>query len=326
LNVQKLAKTELHCHLDGSLSLSLIRKLAQLANLSLPEEDSDLRQLVSVDGKVDSLRTYLKKFDYTRPLLQTSEALELAAYDVVQQAAMDNILYIEIRFAPELSTDGGLTVLEVVEAVLAGLERAQKDFHIMAKLLVCGLKQTNPSQTKEIFSAIADLALKGLAGFDFAGNEAEYPTEDLEELIQFTQSLGYPITFHAGECGCVTNVAHALALGIKRIGHGTALYKNPEVIQGLIHSGATVEMCLTSNLQTGAASSLTINTDNRTVSNTNLNKEYQLFVEHFGTTKEDFYQFNRHAIHASFASEKEKEKLLRILSLAYQQLPVKRKL
>ena len=190
MNVQKLAKTELHCHLDGSLSLSLIRKLAQLANLSLPEEDSDLRQLVSVDGKVDSLMTYLKKFDYTRPLLQTSEALELAAYDVVQQAAMDNILYIEIRFAPELSTDGGLTVLEAVEAVLAGLERAQKDFHIMAKLLVCGLKQTNPSQTKEIFSAIADLALKGLAGFDFAGNEAEYPTEDLEELIQFTQSLG----------------------------------------------------------------------------------------------------------------------------------------
>ncbi|HFH9833256.1 TPA: adenosine deaminase [Streptococcus suis] len=341
LNVQKLAKTELHCHLDGSLSLSLMRKLAQLANLSLPEEDSDLRQLVSVDGKVDSLMTYLKKFDYTRPLLQSFEALELSAYDVVQQAAMDNILYIEIRFAPELSTDGGLTVLEAVEAVLAGLERAQKDFHIMAKLLVCGLKQTNPSQTKEIFSAIADLALKGLVGFDFAGNEAEYPTEDLEELIQFTQSLGYPITFHAGECGCVTNVAHALALGIKRIGHGTALYKNPEVIQGLIHSGATVEMCLTSNLQTGAASSLasfpysqlieagakiTINTDNRTVSNTNLNKEYQLFVEHFGTTKEDFYQFNRHAIHASFASEKEKEKLLRILSLAYQQLPVKRKL
>ena len=341
MNVQKLAKTELHCHLDGSLSLSLIRKLAQLANLSLPEEDSDLRQLVSVDGKVDSLMTYLKKFDYTRPLLQTSEALELVAYDVVQQAAMDNILYIEIRFAPELSTDRGLTVLEAVEAVLVGLERAQKDFHIMAKLLVCGLKQTNPSQTKEIFSAIADLALKGLVGFDFAGNEAEYPTEDLEELIQFTQSLGYPITFHAGECGCVTNVAHALALGIKRIGHGTALYKNPEVIQGLIHSRATVEMCLTSNLQTGAASSLasfpysqlieagakiTINTDNRTVSNTNLNKEYQLFVEHFGTTKEDFYQFNRHAIHASFASEKEKEKLLRILSLAYQQLPAKRKL
>lgn len=189
LNVQKLAKVELHCHLDGSLSLSLIRKLAQLANLSLPEEDSDLRQLVSVDGKVDSLMTYLKKFDVIRPLLQTSEALELAAYDVVQQAAMDNILYIEIRFAPELSTDRGLTVLEAVEAVLAGLELAQKDFHIMAKLLVCGLKQTNPSQTKEIFSAIADLAPKGLVGFDFAGNVSNIKPPNWSSLITSKLSL-----------------------------------------------------------------------------------------------------------------------------------------
>lgn len=332
LNVQELAKTELHCHLDGSLSLSAIRQLSQLAEISIPDKDEELRKLVSIEGKVDSLMTYLKTFDFVRPLLQTEEALEIATYDVLNQASEDGVLYIELRFAPELSTDKDLTILEAVKAVLRGMEKAQKEFGIVAKLLVCGLKQTDPSQTREIFSAIADLAPIGLVGFDFAGNEADYPTQELAELIDYTRSLGYPLTFHAGECGCVTNVAQALAMDIKRIGHGTALSGQPEAIQALVKSGATLEMCLTSNLQTGAAQTLadfpyeqlvqagakiTINTDNRTVSNTNLNKEYQLFIEYFGTTKEEFYQFNRNAIQASFASEEEKANLLEVLSQKY---------
>ncbi|MFM0578727.1 adenosine deaminase [Streptococcus suis] len=332
LNVNELVKTELHCHLDGSLSLGVIRQLAQMAKITIPAEDEALRKLVSVHGNVDSLMAYLKLFDFVRPLLQTASALELAAYDLVRQAARDKIIYIEVRFAPELSTDQDLTILEAVSAVLVGLNRGQEDFGVVAKLLVCGLKQTKPNQTKELFSAIADLAPKGLVGFDFAGNEADYPTEELRDIIQFTQSLGYPMTFHAGECGCVTNVIQALELGIRRIGHGTALTRNPEVIQAFVNSGATLEMCLTSNLQTGAADSIeyfpyhelveaganiTINTDNRTVSNTTLNREYQLFVEYFGTSKADFYRFNQNAIQASFASEEEKKVLLELLDQQY---------
>nr|WP_301183356.1 adenosine deaminase [Streptococcus suis] len=332
MNVNELVKTELHCHLDGSLSLGVIRQLAQMAKITIPAEDEALRKLVSVHGKVDSLMAYLKLFDFVRPLLQTASALELAAYDLVRQAARDKIIYIEVRFAPELSTDQDLTILQAVSAVLVGLNRGQEDFGVVAKLLVCGLKQTNPNQTKELFSAIADLAPKGLVGFDFAGNEADYPTEELRDIIQFTQSLGYPMTFHAGECGCVTNVIQALELGIRRIGHGTALTRNPEAIQAFVNSGATLEMCLTSNLQTGAADSIeyfpyhelveaganiTINTDNRTVSNTTLNREYQLLVEYFGTSKADFYRFNQNAIQASFASEEEKKVLLELLDQQY---------
>nr|WP_239515415.1 adenosine deaminase [Streptococcus suis] len=332
MNVNELVKTELHCHLDGSLSLGVIRQLAQMAKITIPAEDEALRKLVSVHGKVDSLMAYLKLFDFVRPLLQTASALELAAYDLVRQAARDKIIYIEVRFAPELSTDQDLTILQAVSAVLVGLNRGQEDFGVVAKLLVCGLKQTKPNQTKELFSAIADLAPKGLVGFDFAGNEADYPTEELRDIIQFTQALGYPMTFHAGECGCVTNVIQALELGIRRIGHGTALTRNPEAIQTFVNSGATLEMCLTSNLQTGAADSIeyfpyhelveaganiTINTDNRTVSNTTLNREYQLLVEYFGTSKADFYRFNQNAIQASFASEEEKKVLLELLDQQY---------
>lgn len=332
IDLQQLAKAELHCHLDGSLSLTTIRRLAEMAGLALPENDTELKDLVTAPARTESLMDYLKVFDVIRPLLQTKEALQMAAYDVASQAAAENVLYIEIRYAPELSMDQGLTALETIEAVLDGLEAARKDFGIVAKVLVCGLKQSPADMTQEIFQKVAVLSERGLAGFDFAGNEADYPTENLLETIQKTKQLGLPMTFHAGECGCVANICQALALGIKRIGHATALSGQADAIARFVEQGATVEMCLTSNLQTGAAKSLadfpyqelydagakiTINTDNRTVSDTNLTKEYGLFVQHFGTSRDDFYRFNQQAIHASFASQEEKQALLTALQLAY---------
>lgn len=330
--LHQLAKAELHCHLDGSLSLVAIRQLAEMAQIPLPVRDEDLVKLVTAPAQTESLLDYLTVFDFIRPLLQTKEALRLAAYDVAAQAAKENVLYMEIRFAPELSRDQGLTALETVEAVLEGLKQAEAEFGIVARVLVCGLKQSDPDQTRAIFKEVVSLAQKGLAGFDFAGNEADFPTQDLEEAIKATQDLGLPMTFHAGECGCVTNVAHALQLGIPRIGHATALIKDRKVMAEFVEAGATIEMCLTSNLQTGAAPSLadfpyqalydlgakiTINTDNRTVSATNLTKEYCLFAQHFGTSKDDFYRFNQNAIRASFTTEAEKEKLLKQLEVAY---------
>ncbi|WP_242257899.1 adenosine deaminase [Streptococcus thoraltensis] len=328
-----LAKTELHCHLDGSLSLGAIRQLAGMAQISLPSHDEELRTLVTAPEQTESLLDYLTVFDFIRPLLQTKEALRLAAYDVAAQAAQENVLYMEIRFAPELSRDQGLTALETVEAVLEGIKEAEVEFGIVAKVLVCGLKQSPREETQDIFAEVASLAQKGLVGFDFAGNEADFPTKALEGAIKETQALGLPLTLHAGECGCVANVAHAIQLGISRIGHGTALLKDRKTMEEVVQSGTTIEMCLTSNLQTRAARTLadfpyqalydlganiTINTDNRTVSDTNLTKEYALFAQHFGTSKADFYHFNQNAIRASFTSEKEKDELLKKLEQAYQ--------
>lgn len=330
--LHNIGKIELHCHLDGSLSLSCIRQLAALAQIDLPADDEGLRELVSVAGPVDSLMEYLRVFDFVLPMLQTEEALRLAASDLVAQAAAENVLYIEVRFAPELSTRQGLTVVQVVEAVLDGLDQAGKEYGVLAKAIVCGLKQTSPADTMAVFKESVGLVEKGLVAFDFAGNEADFPTKDLESVIRETQALGLPLTFHAGECGCVRNVAEALQLGIKRIGHGTALIQDQAVIQEVLNQQATVEMCLTSNLQTKAAKSIedfpylllkeagakiTINTDNRTVSQTNLTKEYGLFVDSFGTTLADFYQHNQDAIAANFASPSEKEMLLERLKATY---------
>ncbi|HEO3331825.1 TPA: adenosine deaminase [Streptococcus agalactiae] len=330
--LKELAKAELHCHLDGSLSLPAIRKLANMADIILPNSDKELRKYVIAPAQTESLVDYLKTFEFIRPLLQTKEALRFAAYDVARQAALENVIYIEIRFAPELSMDKGLTASDTVFAVLEGLADAQKEFNIVARALVCGMRQSSHKTTKEIIKHIVDLAPKGLVGFDFAGDEFSYPTDSLVDLIQEVKRSGYPMTLHAGECGCAKHIADSLNLGIKRMGHVTALTGQRALIKRFIEEDAVAEMCLTSNLQTKAASSIqsfpyqelydaggkiTINTDNRTVSDTNLTKEYSLFVTYFGTKIEDFLVFNQNAVKASFTSDSEKDTLLHKLQENY---------
>lgn len=331
--LKDLAKAELHCHLDGSISLGGIRQLAEMANIMVSESDKELKQLVVAPENAESLMDYLKTFDFVRPLLQTKEALHLAAYDVARQAAQENVIYTEIRFAPELSMDEDLSASEMVEAVLAGLKQAEEEFGIVAKVLVCGMKQSPKEVTRDIFEHVVELAEKGLVGFDFAGNELDFPPAQLADLIKETQALGLPMTFHAGECGCAHYIADSIALDIKRIGHSTAIYNQPELIQEFIKKGVTAELCLTSNLQTKAAKSLdefpflalknagakiTINTDNRTVSDTNLTKEYALFVKHFGVSVADFLAFNKNAIQASFTNEAHKAELLSKIDNLYE--------
>ncbi|HHV3274190.1 TPA: adenosine deaminase [Streptococcus agalactiae] len=330
--LKELAKAELHCHLDGSLSLPAIRKLANMADIILPSSDKELRKYVIAPAQTESLVDYLKTFEFIRPLLQTKEALRFAAYDVARQAALENVIYIEIRFAPELSMDKGLTASDTVLAVLEGLADAQKEFNIVARALVCGMRQSSHKTTKDIIKHIVDLAPKDLVGFDFAGDEFSYPTDSLVDLIQEVKRSGYPMTLHAGECGCAKHIADSLNLGIKRMGHVTALTGQRDLIKRFVEEDAVAEMCLTSNLQTKAASSIqsfpyqelydaggkiTINTDNRTVSDTNLTKEYSLFVTYFGTKIEDFLVFNQNAVKASFTSDSEKDTLLHKLQENY---------
>ncbi|HGC8982402.1 TPA: adenosine deaminase [Streptococcus agalactiae] len=330
--LKELAKAELHCHLDGSLSLPAIRKLANMADIILPSSDKELRKYVIAPAQTESLVDYLKTFEFIRPLLQTKEALRFAAYDVARQAALENVIYIEIRFAPELSMDKGLTASDTVLAVLEGLADAQKEFNIVARALVCGMRQSSHKTTKDIIKHIVDLAPKGLVGFDFAGDEFSCPTDSLVDLIQEVKRSGYPMTLHAGECGCAKHIADSLNLGIKRMGHVTALTGQRDLIKRFVEEDAVAEMCLTSNLQTKAASSIqsfpyqelydaggkiTINTDNRTVSDTNLTKEYSLFVTYFGTKIEDFLVFNQNAVKASFTSDSEKDTLLHKLQENY---------
>ena len=332
IDFHSLAKTELHCHLDGSLSLPTIRQLAALANIVLPASDEELKHHVTAPAHCENLLDYLEAFDYIRPLLQTKEALTLAAYDVAKQAALENVLYIEVRFAPELSMDQGLTVPETIDAVCDGLRQAQEEFGIIAKALVCGMRQSDPKLTSRILAEANQVSDQDFVGFDFAGDEHNYSPEDIRPLIEQVKSYHRPMTLHAGECHCPANVVQSIAYGIKRNGHVTLLAYEPELLKEFVKNGVTGELCLTSNLQTKAAATvagfpylkmkeaqahISINTDNRTVSDTDLTKEYTLYHRHFHTTPADFYQHNVDAIQASFASDEEKQELLTKLEEAY---------
>jgi len=327
-----LGKVELHCHLDGSLSLPAIRQLARMADIAIPESDTDLIQLVRAPDTVTTLEEYLKTFDFIAPLLQTEAALTLAAHDVVAQAAAENVRYIEVRFAPELSTFGTLTYAQTIEAVLLGLRQGMDDFDIQAQALVCGMRQSSDAINTAVFSATQPYLAKGVAGGDFAGNEADYPTATVTAAIQAAQALNIPLTFHAGEDHCAQNITDAIGIGIRRIGHGTASFDQPELIDTIVATHTTLELCLTSNLQTKAARTLTdfpflalrqagakitINTDNRTVSNTNLTREYTLFQELFQVTKADFLEFNLNAIDAAFLATDAKAQLRQRLVQEY---------
>ena len=317
IDFHKLAKTELHCHLDGSLSLETIRHLADLAQIELPEDDAELKHHVTAPTTCESLLDYLEAFDYIRPLLQTKEALTIAAYDVVKQAALENVIYIEVRFATELSM---------------GLRQAQEEFGMVAKALVCGMRQSDQELTARILDEANEVGDSDFVGFDFAGDEHHYGPKAIKPLIEQVQSYNRPMTFHAGECGCPAFLAESIAMGIKRNGHATILAQESELLEEFVKNGVTGELCLTSNLQTKAAvtvddfpylkmkaagANITINTDNRTVSDTNLTKEYELYHKHFDSSVQDFYAHNKTAIEASFASDEEKEELLEKLAKAY---------
>ncbi|MEO2846674.1 adenosine deaminase, partial [Lacticaseibacillus paracasei] len=225
--LHQLSKTELHCHLDGSLSLSCIRQLAKMIDRKLPATDDELRRLVQAPADSENLGDYLKAFDFVAPLLQTKKALQLAAYDVVEQAAEENVRYIEIRFAPVFSLAGGLSLVEATQAVIEGLHQGMATYDIMAKALVCGMRQLPNTDNQTMFKTTAPLLGSTLVGGDFAGNEADFPTNVCAPAIKTAQSLGVPLTFHAGECHCPQNIAEAVRLGIPRIGHATACFDQP---------------------------------------------------------------------------------------------------
>ena len=194
------------------------------------------------------------------------------------------------------------------------------------------MRQSDQELTSRILAEANQVRDQDFVGFDFAGDEHHYPPQAIDALIQQVKSYNRPMTLHAGECHCPANVVQSMTYGIKRNGHVTLLADEPELLKEFVKNGVTGELCLTSNLQTKAAATvagfpylkmkeaqahISINTDNRTVSDTDLTKEYTLYHRHFHTTPADFYQHNVDAIQASFASDEEKQELLTKLEKAY---------
>lgn len=322
--IKDAPKAELHCHLDGSLSLETVRTLADMAGAELPGEDGQLLDRLQVEENCDSLVTYLKRFDLPLSLLQTEDTLEYAAYSLVKDAAAEHVIYLEVRFAPLLSMRQGLTCGQVVESVIRGLKRGQEETHTVAAALLCAMRHEDPKVNLPVLDAAKKYLNKGVCGLDMAGDEFHYPPLLHREFFEQARALGIPFTIHGGECGSADNVKDCLLLGARRIGHGIALRNDPDILHMAVESGCGIEMCPTSNLQTKAVSAweeypfleffnaglcVTVNTDNRMVSNTTLTRELELLQELYGLEPEQIMAVTLNAVNQAFADEEQKAKL-----------------
>lgn len=318
--VRKIPKVELHCHLDGSISLETLEILA-----GGPLEAASVQAPVPCH----SLNQYLQCFSVVLPLLQTEEALQMAAYDVVRQAAEENVIYMEVRFAPAFHCQKGLTERDACRAVIQGLQRGEKDFGVLSRALVCMMRGLSREQNERTLQCALALKDQGVAGLDLAGDEAGYPTEQYRELFKMARDLGLPFTIHSGECGSAENVKDAVEMGAKRVGHGVAAAGHEKLLELCREKNILFEMCPVSNLQTKAVKDLkeypflpmmkkglavSIHTDNRTVSGTTLTREWMTLLRAFPEICEDtIRKANLSAAEAAFLPEEEKEKLYRKL-------------
>ena len=312
-----LPKIELHCHLDGSLSREFIEK-------RLGREVS--QKELSVSDDCTSLAEYLEKFDLPGQCLRDEEGLEEAGYDVLRSMKQENVIYSEIRFAPLLSETEDMNCNKVIEAVLIGLERGKKDFGIEFGLIVCAMRHHSEEMNWRMIRTAREYLGSGVCAADLAGAEASYPMTEFMNLFQNAHKIGMPFTIHAGECGNAQNITDAVSVGAGRIGHGIAMRGNRTLQRELAARETGIEMCPISNLQTKAVEStkdypmreflnaglkVTVNTDNRTVSNTTLTKELEFIQMTYGITDEEIHLMMRNAVDVAFADDAVKERMLK---------------
>lgn len=314
-NFLKMPKIDLHCHLDGSMT--------QRSIMDILGRDVTLSE-VQVSDDCTSLAEYLSKFDVMMDCIQTEEGLKKAAKEFLLGLQEDNVKYVEARFAPALSINQGLSYRQIMEAVLDGLKEASAECGIMYQVIACCMRHHKEETNMAMLKECREFLGEGLCAVDLAGDEAGFPTKNFYSLFEYARKVEYPFTIHSGECGDVNNILLAAEWGAKRIGHGIAMMGKPEVMKVIKDKRIGVEMCPISNYQTKslepgsiypirefaqAGVLVTVNTDNRLVSNTSITREMEFLNERFGISEEELLQYQKNAIEVAFCDETVKHEL-----------------
>jgi adenosine deaminase len=324
--LKEIPKIELHCHLDGSVRPETMYELLVKDGEDLGVKDiKEFEDLVMVKNECKSLKEYLEKFGYPLKVMQNPESIERITYELLEDLSKQNVKYVEIRFAPFLHMEKGLTFDEVVESVLKGMEKAKGDFKILSNAILICMRHESVENSLKVVEYGEKYLGKGVVAVDLAGNEHDFSPELHKGAFELAYNKGYNITIHGGETGIVENIPKSIELlHAKRIGHGIAAIKDDKVIDLLKEKNIFLEMCPISNLQTKAVNSIenypireylkrgvrvTINTDNTTVSNTSLYKEYELLMDKIDFSIEEILKLIDNSVEAAFISEKEKQNL-----------------
>ena len=313
--IKNMPKVELHLHLDGSLNTKDIQTKYGLTN-------EQIKDKMIADEKCKDLNDYLKKFDYPISIMQTKDSIQNIVIALLTYLKSQNVIYVEIRFAPQFHTRRGLTQDEVVNFVV----NAAKKVDIKCNFILCLMRgENNNNENYETVRVAKKYLGRGVCAVDLAGAEAIFKTKEYEEILEYVKEEEIPFTIHAGEADGPESIKSAISFGTKRIGHGVRAIEDEGLVEKIIKKGITLEVCPTSNIQTcicndyashpivklyKAGVKTTINTDNMTVSNTTLEKEYTSLIESTDLKYEDLVEMNINSVNAAFITAEEKNVLI----------------
>ncbi len=312
-----MKKIELHLHLDGSVNLNLA---VSLSNLDL----DTVKNKMIAPSKCENLGDYLTRFSFPISLLQTKENLELIASKLADDLIEDEVIYAEIRFNP-LAFTSTLSLDEVITSILKGLSNKK----IKTNLILCMMRGYSYNDNLKIVNLAKKYLNKGVVAIDLAGDEKKYKLKEYISLFEYAKSLNIPFTIHAGEVDEI-DLMSAINLGARRIGHGVYSVVDEKILTGIRKKDILLEICPTSNIQTNAFKTyqdhpikklydlnikINLSTDNMTVSNTTLEKEYEIVKKYNNLTDSDLIKMNKDSIDYAFLDDFEKDKLRKQLDI-----------
>ena len=327
IDFRALPKVLLHEHLDGGLRATTILELAEACGYrGLPTDDpGELAAWFHRGARRGSLPDYLEGFAHTIGVMQEAEAIERVAYEFIEDMHGDGVVYAEVRFAPVFHTAGGLTQEAVVSAALAGLHRGEAEFGVRWGLLICGMRDRDDSL--EAAELALDFRDRGVVGFDLAGDEAGHPPKRHLDAFYAIRRANFNVTIHAGEGFGLESIWQAVQYcGAHRLGHATRLIDDMTLVDGevvalgslaqhVLDRRIPLELCLTSNVDTGAVESfgehpfrqffdqgfrVTLNTDDRLMSATSMTREYQRAAETFALSLADLEKLAVNGMKSAF--------------------------
>lgn len=290
--------------------------------------DAEIMKRIRADASCKSLTQYLEKFDLSVHSISEPELAQEGAQAFVESLVEDNVKYVEVRFSPKLLCTDKLSEREALVSVLKGLECGAKKYGILCHTIICAMRHFDEETNLNTFRLAEEFLGRGVCGVDLAGDESKYPTEGFSRLFSRASDMGLAFTIHAGECGSPESVCQAVRMGALRIGHGIAMKESSSLQEICKESGIGIEMCPVSNFQTGAVKRaedypikeflgkglcVTVNTDNRIVSNTSITRELTFLNETFGIKYHDMLRFEKNAVQCCFADKNEKDILWKML-------------
>lgn len=318
--VKDMPKIVLHLHLDGSIDMEDAYLWAKEDGLKITKKE--LEQELQVNDDCHNLNDYLEKFDLPCKLLQTCERLEKTSYHLFLKLSKMNVKYAEVRFAPNKHLAKKLTLDDVVISVINGMNKANVETGIMGGIILSMMRGDSKEDNIRVINLAQKYLKKGVVAIDLAGAEAIYPTTDYVDLFRYAKIKGIPFTIHAGEAAGVESIKAALDAGAQRIGHGIRAIDDEAIQKIIIDKQVLLEVCMTSNYQTEAVKGkhpieklynngikISINTDNDTVSNIDINKEYTKILNETDLTMDDLGKCNKESIDYIFADQVVKDKL-----------------